>query len=321
MGNQDLNLIDGLRGFNMNNVKILTGSTGLNTKVDPVRIAYDPKTGVSELGVAVNVTLDVTGRISRRKGYTLAQAGNYHSLYCNGGDCFVVLDRTNDDALMQVGTDLSLKGVRSGLNKARMSFLDVDGTVFYANGFENGMIINGISHPWMVNEHVGAETTRHFSEAPIGNHLEYFYGRIFIAVGDTLYWSEPYAYGKYDLTRCFVQFSSKITMVKAVEGGLFVSDQKDTWFLRGTDPSEFTQAKVAAYPAYEWSVAIDYIEAGEIGYPPGLSVMWVSKQGACLGHATGLFFNLTKEKVDYPANGAYGAGIIKDYKFIHTIEV
>jgi len=45
--------------------RMLASVTGLNTKVDPVRLEYDPKTGVEELSVAYNVDIDDTGRVGR----------------------------------------------------------------------------------------------------------------------------------------------------------------------------------------------------------------------------------------------------------------
>ena len=70
-------------------VTIFSGTTGLNTVVDPVRLPYDSNAGVSDLGVAVNIKIDDSGRPGRVDGFVSLESGGFHSLFCDGGDCFV----------------------------------------------------------------------------------------------------------------------------------------------------------------------------------------------------------------------------------------
>jgi hypothetical protein len=59
-------------------------STGLNVVSDPTRIKYDPDSGISDLQACLNVELDRTGRLSRRKGFSSILAGSMHSVFSAG---------------------------------------------------------------------------------------------------------------------------------------------------------------------------------------------------------------------------------------------
>ena len=107
--------------------------TGLNNKVDPVRLRYDPEQGVSELSEATNITIDVTGRAQRRLGWNLVTAGEFHSIWCDGGDAFAIQETPSWGSIMLVAPDLSVSGVLSGLSKnKRMSFVDFFGVTYTA---------------------------------------------------------------------------------------------------------------------------------------------------------------------------------------------
>jgi len=296
----------------METVRILTSSKGLNTKLQKTRVAYD-KSGTTELTKAVNVSHDYTGRVSRRSGYNYQVEGDFHSVFCDEGDCF--LGRGLD--LFKLNNDLSITGVRGSLSGNRIGFCQIGRETYYANGHQNGVIRNGQSYPWPVGEYLGPETSRSFSSAPAGTHLAYYNGYLCISVGNVLYFSEPWAPGLFNMSKMFVQFSSEVLLVKPVVSGIFVSDSEDTWFLHGPTPSDFVQKKVLSYPALEWSDAIDYVESLDIGLEiPGLCAMWGSRYGAVLGLPDGTAINRSINKVKYPKIGSQGSGLLKDQTFI-----
>ena len=197
----------------MKKLRFFSGSTGLNTNVDPVRVDYNPKTGVSDMVEGVNVVIDSTLRPCRRSGYSLAQGGNYHSLFCDGGDCFVAMDTD----LYRVAPDLSLVGIRSGLSGHRIAYAQVNNEAYYCNGADNGIVRDGVSCVWAQGTYNGPETSRQFSGPPVGNHLAFPLGRIFISVNDGLWWSEPYNFGLYDNVRNWIQITTHIPIIKPLE--------------------------------------------------------------------------------------------------------
>lgn len=296
----------------MDSIVIFKGTTGLNTVNDPVRL---PDGDVAEI---VNLRIDQSGRPSKRVGQTLIQSGVFHSLYCADGDCFIAKDRDTDTAIYQVGNDGTLVGIRSGLSKNKhIAFKQYGTKTYYCNGLQSGIIENGISSSWEVGEYQGVTTDRSFSIPENMEHIEIHSGRIFASAGPVLWWSELFRFDLFDQARSLVQFHTNIRMIKSVAGGLFVSTERNTYFLSGNKPTEFTLIKTANFPAIEWSDAIEYVDGANIGFDPGLCALWVSIEGAILGFPTGQILNLTKEKIIYPEDVSSGFGVLMGYNFIH----
>lgn len=302
-------------------INLFTGASGLHTKIDPVRIRFNGKTGISDLSSAVNVVIDNTGRVSRRKGFNQKEAGEDHSMWCDGGDCFFIRETATYGSIMQVGTDLTSTGIWSGLVKdSRMSFLDWNGDTLYANGHQHGIIIDGVRSAWPIGTYDGPTTSRQFSPAPIGSHLANVGGdRVVIAEGTTLWFSEPNAVGLFWKV-LYWPLPTRIRMVKSVDSGLFVSDEKNTYFLSGKSPLDFKQKRIASYPAYEWSVAHDMVELDDLDLgEDGLGIVWSSPKGLCIGLPSGRMINLTKERLDYPTAYNKGACLVCGYHVINTM--
>jgi hypothetical protein len=300
---------------------LLSKCTGLNNLIDPTRLQHDPNSGVSELSEAVNVYVDDSGAVSRRPGQSLLSAGEFHSLYCNKGDCFVVQDRTDDAAIYKVGTDFSLSGVRSGLVKgARVSYWQEGAKTYYSSEFHNGVIENGISASWPTNVHVGADTTRVFSVAPKGTHLGVFQGRMWLAAENVIWVSEPYAFGKFDMARCFFQFGSRVRMIKPVLTGVWISTDEYTGFIKGADKFEqMSFEKKSSLPAHEYSECIELSEnvATQLNLR-GQVATWSSDAGLCVGTEDGKLLVPTENKLLYPA-GSMGATVALNNEIINVI--
>lgn len=292
-------------------INIFKGTTGLNIVDDPVRLSE------TDLQVAVNISVDRSGRPRSRPRIRSLQSGAYHSLFCDRGDCFVV----SGTVLYQVGADGSLSTVRSGLTPSRMAFSQVGDRTYYTNGHELGYILGGVHNTWEEGTYVGPETHRHFSGPLPGHHLEAFFGRMLISNENALFWSEPYNFGLFNLAASFIQFHSKITMMKTNDSGLFLSTEKNTYFLTGPDPAKWTLRQVANYPAVEWSCAIDYFNAADLGLDvAGRCAVWASSEGAIMGLPDGNVVNLNKRKIIYPEAVRTGFGGLFGYNFIHGVK-
>jgi hypothetical protein len=304
---------------------LFSGAKGLNTVLDPQRLSQGTRQepGMVELAVAVNVSIDEQGLVSLRLGDTSKQSGEFHSLFCAGGDCFVIQERQNDAAIMQVATDYSLAGVRSGLTKnLPMSFAQVNEDTYYSNGAQNGVITGGVSAAWPINTYNGPETNLNFEGAPAGNIIAHKPGgQMLIAEGPTVWINhEPYAFGLFNKRSGFISFATDVTMMCPVKEGWFISDSKATWFLRGTSWFDFIQIKVADYPALKWSLAHDPVSLADMKVAPtGLGRMWASTEGLCLGLDDGTLINLTKDPIKYPSGYTTGACLVTDSHLIHTV--
>ncbi len=307
----------------MPTITVFSATSGLNTVADPVRVPFDQQTGTSDLALAKDIDIDQYGRPSRRVGRTLLSAGSFQKVFCDGGDCFAVEDRELDSAIFQVAPDLTIasQSLQAGLSRgAPVVFAQTFEKTFYCNGFVNGVIEGGVSSPWPVQEYSGPDTTRVFSGAPVGNKLEFAFGRMFVIVGDVVYWSERFMPGLYDMARNFWQFGSQIRMFRAVAGGYFISDSKATYFYKGLDPAKVDPIRVAPFPACEGTDALDKVVGMDVGMQePGECLLWASPEGACLGTPSGMLINLNKEKIIYPDDAVQGSGLLRGYHFIHTV--
>lgn len=299
----------------MNPILIYSGATGLNTVDDPLRIAFQ-KNGLTDLQVAINISIDQSRRINRRSGVKRFLTGSYHSLFCDGGDCFVI----RGEALYQVNSDLSETGIRSGLTEGqKMDFEQVGDRTYYCNGHERGFVYNGVSYAWNLGTYTGVETNRQFEAPPIGIHLAVFKSRMFIAEDKILWWSEPFNFDLYNKAESFIQFHENIIMIQPVDAGIFISTTKKIYFIGGSFPGEIEQSEVAQYPAIEWSNTIEKVDASDIGLEGGLSALWASKEGAIIGFPVGQILNLNKNKVVYPDDATTGFGCLRGYNFIHGV--
>lgn len=307
----------------MKSIPIFSGSSGLNTKVDPTRIRFDSETGISDLSACVNCDIDDTGRISLRNGYTTtARTEAWHSLFSCGAYGLGV----KGNALCILEADMSYTAIRNVNSDADMSYVkDTDGmkaVIYYCNGYQNGRIINKISYNWPVGDYVGPETRKTFSAAPIGHLLEVRNLRMFIAVGNILWYSEPGAYNLYRLAANYFAFPSRIRMVQAVAGGLWISDEEAIYFLEGeivpTAMKMPIQVKKADYPVLEGTAV--KVAASQIGIKnlTGIVIMFIGTESICIGSIDGELIEFTRTKIDLPG-GLTGAGLYKNGRYIATI--
>lgn len=291
-------------------IVVLSNCLGLNNKIDPARIAFDPEKGLSELAVAYNVDIDSSNRISRKKGYTEVLDGPSHSLFPFGNICFAVVD----DYLTILYPDFSSKTLIE-VGEERVSYVAVGTRVYFVNGSTKGYIEDEAVYPWEYIEYPGPTTTKVFVGPPVGHLLEVYNGFMFIAQENVLWRSRPFKYHAFYLHGDRNLFSHRITMVRAVKDGLYVSTEYDTYYLNGYHPKEFFQTKVANYPAISGTdVLVDgrKLRSGEI---KDKVVMWTSTSGVCIGGPEGLFENLTERKLVYPSANV-GAGVCIDDRYV-----
>lgn len=296
----------------------LKSSNGLNDKVDPVRVRYDPNTGVTDLTEAVNVSHDYTGAISRRLGYTATDiTSECHSLFCEGGECLFV----TGDALSVLSSDFRYTPIRNVTVRAPMSYAQVGDRIYYVNGHEKGFVRNSASYDWVkADDPRYPDTTRKYIDPPVGTIVRLFNARIYIAQGNVVWYSEPFGYNLFDPTRNYIVLSGRVTMIRPVKQGLFISTESRTYFYRGLTPDEFSIETVALYPAIEGTDAeVDgsSIKNGELGI--GVFGIWTSTQGVCIGSSSGDLVNLTHPRLEYPS-ALRGAGFCTEDKYLFTLE-
>lgn len=296
---------------------LFSGASGLNTKLDPVRIRFNPK-GVSDLSLAVNVWIDDTGRISRRKGSTRVTTGAWHSLH----DCGRYALGVTGDALTVIKTDYSTSAIRKVTENARMTYeTDFDWT-FYANGFEIGYVKDMVSYPWTKpSAYLGQDSEAVWIDPPIGHIVSRYKARMLIAVDKYLYASRAQDFFRFN--EVYYPFPDRIKMVKPVQTGVFVGTAEETYFLRGdistTALVPFEKIKIADYGVVEGTDLI--IPGTRVGEGMGNEVaIWTAiGRGVCIGTPDGQFINITERKISLP-ECQYGTAIYRDGAYIVLLE-
>lgn len=308
---------------------------GVNNRVSPDRLKqYSYRDETYELASGVNIFIDDNDTPTRRCGQLPVQTGEFHSLFRDTGECLVVKEYTNEAALYLVNTDLSLTGVRSGMTKeARMSYAQVGTKIYYMNGNEQGYVENGISKLWPeivritgdgytfqrpVNERNDIE----YTGPPLGSKLAFFQNRIWIVEKNVMWPSQPDLFGTFDREEYLIM-PTDILMVRPVAGGMWISDSKETGFVPTMQAGEkfenYRYIKKASVPAHEWSACHQLVDLSNTRRKiPGLSALWSSDEGLCIGTADGQLIIETDDKLIYPHGGS-GATVASKNNVINIV--
>jgi len=121
------------------------------------------------------------------------------------------------------------------------------------------------------------------------------FGRAWGANGKGVYYSDPFKYEQFRADNYF-PFPEDITMIAAINDGLFVNSLDTTWLLKGTTPAKMTPEKLGhgAIPGtLGWTMA----EGG--AYDPKKSrtvtPIWFCKRGIVIGRQSGVLVFLTQD--------------------------
>lgn len=306
-------------------IRIMNKTVGLNNTVEPAKLRQErTEDGYTvELATAYNIDIDKNGEPMRRRGFYKTLSTPAHSLF-GGSNCFFVSGTT----LYQLSNDLlSARAIRTDMQFGqRTDFVEVLDRTYYCNGYQNGYIVEGVSYPWEFEEYVGPPTHRVFSSPPIGHKLEVYNGRMYIAEGSTLWYSEPFAYSTFCLADSFIYFPYRIRTISATLEGIYVGTENRMYFLAGDGPKNFQSFSVANVGPFLGSAVKvrGYKLSGlhKLGYDPsGTVVIWASQEGIMLGLNNGRVMSLTQRRLTLPPANV-SAGVIDDnrYKYLVLIQ-
>lgn len=146
---------------------------------------------------------------------------------------------------------------------------------------------------------------------PAGQLLGYYNGRAYVGSGRFLWYSQPYEYELFDWVSGFITFPEALKTFAPISTGIYLGTETETMYLEGADPSEFIRKQVAPYGTVlgtEMYVRNDVLLEGN---QPGMSPVWMSKTGLCLGAEGGVMQNLTSDRVILPGGLTEGASLYK----------
>lgn len=93
----------------------------------------------------------------------------------------------------------------------------------------------------------------HLEPQPAGHLVAEYHGRLLVATGSMLTYSQPRTPGKYLPTKGAVAFPSRVTNIVPCSGGVYVTTTDATWWLPGDDISDAPARLILPYGAAEGS--------------------------------------------------------------------
>jgi hypothetical protein len=260
-----------------------------------------------QLLYAYNIDISDKGKPSRRGGVIkkVTPGGTVHSLFGDNKMCYYV----ESGVLKRLHEDYSSSVIRTGVSDYPMKFVEVNDYYYYSNASVIGYIYLGVGG-------VFVEPSIDHLYAPLpGQHIEYYNGRLYVARNETIWYSNVNDHGAVDRRRNFIPFENEITMMRAVDNGIWITvgdtHRQTTYFMGGATREEFSLRRFAGYGCIEGS-DVKIKDGSKVG--KGLSgtvIMWTTDNGICIGGNGGQFINITDGKYKTP-DKRFGAGLFRD---------
>jgi hypothetical protein len=275
---------------------------GVNNRLDDSELSTKEGTW---LRGAANIELTRTGRPQRRAGYALVQSGSAcHSMW---SDPLATACYADGATLYRVRTGpsgISRESVRADLSPGLpLSYGRIGDRLYYSNGIDRGWISpDDAASSWgALPDTTDTESPAHLRRAmPAGAIVRSHLGRLLVARGPTLFFSDPWAPQMYRPDRGRIPFLKDIRLVVPLDTGVFVVTDRTFW-LAG-DLSDTRQVPVLPYGGVPGTDIFD--DRRKVAY-------WRSEHGLVLGSPDGSVTNLQEEAV-FTANGTRGASLLRE---------
>lgn len=161
-----------------------------------------------------------------------------------------------------------------------------------------------VIHRDPVTENFSPLRTSLLKPPPSGDIIAHYNGRVYIADGTVVWYSESHKPELFNIRRNFLPFDQKVTMFSPVDNGIWIGTNNAVYFLQGDDPmKQMNLVAKAEYGVIQGTAANaegQYF-AGDDPRPPGPSVLFATTRGICLGTSDGIFINLTDGRYQFPS--------------------
>jgi hypothetical protein len=307
---------------------ILGAFKGLKNTVARERLGPD------ELERAVNVDLDDVGQARRRRGYVRKQTGSWHSVRTFTLKVLGVRDGT----LVIINPNYSYVSLGVFVGPGKLAYTEVNGDIYFCNHAASGVVkADDTVGPWGQTNGQGLWLSPVIDETstlgpvagellgdPIrANCIEGYKGRIYLADGKILWATELYRYHLVNRTRGFMQFEHDITLVMAVDDGLYVGTEGGLYFIKGTFGA-FALSIIngdAVLPGSGQVVPTELIhpQARNGPVPAGTAVVFMTSGGIVAGFDGGTAYNLTIDAMVFPGGVSAAALFRQDSGANHYV--
>jgi len=169
-----------------------------------------------------------------------------------------------------------------------------NGIELYYHGFSLGGLTYTISS---ISSSINILRFFNLAEPPLGQSVNFYKGRLFIAQDNVLWYSEPYQYEHFNLAKSFIEYPERIKEVMPVEDGIWIGSDK-LYYITGSKPDEFRSdakehIKIVEGTAQKISGSYLFMENTPIGY----KYLATFDIGIFVLFNNGLVINLTSKQV------------------------
>lgn len=284
-------------------------SGGLNLRDEARELrASDSKHGLGELSYAVNIDVDGAGWPNVRDGWVRIDESVAHSGFKYNGETYAVID--GDLSLITTSGLQALAPVVGELH-----WVILDGVLVFsdANGIYQIGSDNSIS-TLPASGDPNRYSEQNLARMPAGKWLHRWNGRLVLARGTSLYFSEPMWYGVYDVARGILPLGSQIRWMAPLEEGIYVGLQDETLFLQGRDPLSLKVKRIPGRTVQGAAAAVStqYMDAELVGEGVEEVAVWFSASGFTIGRPSGSIVNPQAERLDIAELGAGKLSVVAD---------
>lgn len=224
--------------------------------------------------------------------------------------CFSYLDAagresaTTHPAAVEVGANASITlsglpaGWPSGVTHMVVGMTAANGSVLM-RAFV--LAAPAVSLPILSPPTLGARcTTVLLADMPPGHIVRGANGRLLVANGAALYYSEPFAPALRNPAKNYIPFPARVTLVEPCERGVYVAADRTYWLAGDIAAAELLE--VLPYGA---------VEGTGCASPDRKSAWWMSPRGTVIGNAEGAVENVQEKNLVLP-RATHGASLFAE---------
>lgn len=152
--------------------------------------------------------------------------------------------------------------------------------------------------------------TQFLSPIPPFTDATHYRGRLYVAAENAVVFSSPLNFGLHDMVANYLLFPTKVRGIAATEGGLYVSDNDQVYFLRGSRPEEFSRTSVEAVAAQKGTMTeVDGAAFSDSAAGAPVAVWWSESGYLTAGFPDGSVQRVQEDKLAVPQ---YAQGTISE---------
>lgn len=288
---------------------VLPGFSGLRNTVQPEKLA------AAELEIALNVDLDDAGQVSRRAGVTRLATGSWGSAFnLSDGRLLCV----HDGAIGVLSSDLSFAALGPTPGDVPVCWVQVGDTVYWSSPEQNGKLVGPELTPaawgsvvgWLSyapdSPHIGRVAGRVVAPPPPCTSMCWNSGRIYMAVGTIVWFTDLFNYDVVDKTASYWPFEGEVAFVASTTTDIYVGTSEGVWYVGGgaAAPKRKRIMDGAAVPGSAITMPSDLTNPVALRRKPdqesSIAVAFMTDRGFYVGHDGGMAYNLSEATFAFP---------------------